>query len=231
MSNLPSNFQEALSMSVEYSKRYLHRFAEWKFAELSAKRAQHHLEYARRMDYPQHLIEAAEEAALEAYIDVESWRHAELCESIGTDHSYTSYDGHGLEIYSRVNYDPRNMTYDVWFQNELDETFCGSHSIIEAAIAHAKRAVYGDDDEVSRPSPTVSREESNLAGEIEVAYRGEVLKVKVVVERILHDANKGCGQHYEIFERRAADALSSLPAAVPAEFRSQVSRYLEYSRY
>lgn len=144
------------------------------------------------------------------------------------------FDDRGEEFWVWVQYSPLAFLYEVLRGSEHGEQFKGSYQARAEALARARDEVYGysEPDVAARPEPTITRADSDAAGDVIIQFNGQATAVKTVVDQALDQAGSGCGQHYEIFARRAQDALGQLPHCVTNLVeREALQSYLAYERF
>lgn len=235
MHNIPTAFADKLDLSVRYSKAEIRFTANAAFARLACISAKRDLHYAIANDFPEAYITLAQEVYDEKrYLEYEYERQAE---DRGPDICFWSsgyhFDDNGNEVWATVDFDPLTFDFIATRHNENGSYPVGSAQTFEEAEDIACCALFGDDDEhqEKRLTPTIPPEESYLAGQAIVKHNGRPSSVEVLVNDILVRANAGCGLHYEIFAKRAASMLASLPGQLTGADLENVEKYLEYDRY
>lgn len=168
--------------------------------------------------------------------EVECAQHAvwHFAPEISVWESGYQFNGRGEDYTVSVLYSPLAFQYEVHYRDEHGERFCGSYNTFANALARARLEVYGHDELEAepRPVPEFSREESTAAGDVIVHVHGQALAVKAFVDQALDQANLGCGQHYDIFARRAREVMEQLPYHVmAADEREALTKYLAYDRF
>ncbi|MDO8414878.1 MAG: hypothetical protein Q7S87_01555 [Agitococcus sp.] len=231
--NAPSTFEQALEMACTASLEYVNRSI-----SLSAKKAhlalcQECVNYAQAIGRPSRIIlllELRAELLEEDVANAEHWLQQPINE-FEVWNSGTQYDDRGNEFDFSIRYSPRHFCYTLERHDEGDGRYFGTFATKEEVLACANRLMGMDAPD--RPAPAVDKESSDAAGELVIQFEGRSLSVTALVSEVLVEANHGCGQHYEIFERRASSTLNSILTR-PFESekdRTALATYLEYDRY
>lgn len=225
--NAPNNFDEALQLAVAAANRYLGRYIEL----LGANATLAQQEYFRHLDgrtspvRDQKCKEALGDVATARRLLNEAQEYPPLWVS-----SY-EYDDNGSEYTFSITYNPREWHYTISRNDEGSERHCGIAQSYDEAHEIVSKIRYPDEVD-PRPVPGFSIEESTAAGDVIISLRGELIAVKAAVDRVLDGASQGCGQHYEIFARKARSALEELPFSVSRDSdREALDKYLAYDRF
>lgn len=209
-------------------------------ANLLAARAYYDMQYAafleRRATLPPEELDVEEERLRDDAFEVECAHQAvaNFSPEITVWESGYQFNDRGEDYTVCVQYSPLAFQYEVRYNDEYGERFFGSYGTQAEALARARVEICGHDESElePRPVPEFSRDESTAAGDVILHVNGQAQAVKTFVDQALDQANSGCGQHYEIFVRRARDALAQLPYHVTApDEREALTKYLAYDRY
>lgn len=231
--NAPETFDQALALAVSAATEYLNRKLELLTAQAYRDMCQDSLTYIVLRGYAAPAFLNAEHRLQQAELNVQEAEHW-VGQPVGQIEVWDSgwqFDDSGNEYSLSVLYDPREFAFQVRSATEGGEYHGSDFGTAEEAIAHAQRALYPEELE-SQPAPTISSEESAAAGETIIHFQGQRLAIKSVVDKALDAANQGCGQHYELFARRARSALGGLHSHVrdPGGLDA-LAKYLAYDRF
>jgi len=231
MPAIPTNYAEALQHDVEATLQYIADHIDVVAAQAKIESLKKHLLFAEQQNYSEEYQAKASESLENAFyeLDCAEWS-VQRSRTIRSWESGYFYDFQGLDYFYTVDYSPCEYGFVVTLCDEADTGEIAFLKTKEAAIEYvSKRESLVNDGE--EPEPILTTEESNAAGEIVIIENDTAVKIKDLVEKILDQANKGCGQHYEIFASRAQTSLSILAQKFTGEDATNIKKYLDHCRY